>query len=289
MGCCRLSRSLPDHQVVNEMNYGNSLKALRAKMLEKTTGMSEPVVGLESFIPARQAPQPEQPTTEDLMSKGASWLSEIKKAAVELRQTYEKEQALRPQESGAEKVAKSVSNVINESEAAERREAFIARRAESSPSTYAPDRPAPRRTITGLEAPTPGYGEISQKQMENIIRSEAQARGIDPDVATAIFYSEGAGAYQSQIARSGKGSAGGKEASYGPFQLYTGGGLGNKYEQATGRDLRADNTMDGVTNQIRFALDAAVESGWSPWYGRKTAGVGVRDGLGNAKKIGNWS
>ncbi len=110
-------------------------------MLEKTTGMSEPVVGLESFIPSRQPVQPEQPTTEDLMSRGASWLSEIKKAAMELRQAYEKEQARRPTESGAEKIVKSVSNTINESEAAERRDAFIARRADSSPSTFAPRRP----------------------------------------------------------------------------------------------------------------------------------------------------
>ncbi len=257
-------------------------------MLEKATGMSEPVVGLESFIPSRQPAQPEQPTTEDLLTKGAQWLSEIKKASVELRQMYEKEQTKKPKENQTDRLVQNVSGMISD-EAAQRREAFITRRAETSPSTYAPDRPAPRRTITGSDAPTPGYGEISQKQMESIVRSEAEARGIDPDVAVAIFYSEGAGAYQSQIARSGAGAHGGKEASFGPFQLYTGGGLGNKYEQATGRSLLEDNTIDGVTNQIRFALDAAVDSGWSPWYGRKTAGVGVRDGLGNAKKIGNWS
>lgn len=132
-----------------------------------------------------------------------------------------------------------------------------------------------------------GY-DMSQKEIEAVIRTEAAARNIDPDIAVRIFRAEGAGSYQSQIARSGKGSAGGKEASYGPYQLYTGGGLGNQYEKATGRSLPNDNTADGVVNQVRFALDAAVESGWTPWYGRGPAGVGEREGLQGAKKVGNW-
>lgn len=132
-----------------------------------------------------------------------------------------------------------------------------------------------------------GY-QMSQKELEGVIAAEASKRNIDPAVAIKIFRHEGAGAYQSQIARSGKGSAGGKEASYGPYQLYTGGGLGNQYEKATGRHLPSDNTTDGVINQVRFALDAAVDSGWTPWYGRGPAGVGERDGLKGAVKVGNW-
>ena len=94
---------------------------------------------------------------------------------------------------------------------------------------------------------------------------------------------------QSNINRSGKGSLGGKEASFGPYQLYTGGGLGNIYQKKTGRDLTQDNTEEGITNQIRFALDAAVKQSWQPWYGRKLAGVGRYDGLRGAKQIRNWA
>lgn len=273
------------------VDYGNSLKALRARLIEKSTGMADPVVdtGLTSFIPARQMSAPEPENSEDIMTKGATWISEIKQASAEIRQAYERRQREKPAESGAEKIAKNVVAALSKAESEERKEAFIAKRSVDSPSTYAPERPNERRSVKGSDGPTPGYGEVSQKQMETIIRSEAQARGMDPEVAVAIFYSEGAGAYQSQIARSGKGSDGGKEASYGPYQLYRGGGLGNKYEEATGRDLRQDNTIEGITNQIRFSLDAAVDNGWSPWYGRKTAGVGVRDGLNGAKKLGNWT
>lgn len=105
--------------------------------------MGEPVASsdLEAFIPSRQAAPVQQETTEDLMTRGASWLSEIKKAAVELRQSYEKQMANKPAESGAEKVARGVAAVITEQGANERREAFIERRAESSPSTFAPRRP----------------------------------------------------------------------------------------------------------------------------------------------------
>jgi peptidoglycan hydrolase-like protein with peptidoglycan-binding domain/lysophospholipase L1-like esterase len=137
---------------------------------------------------------------------------------------------------------------------------------------------------------SPGYPEgMTQGSIETIIKKEAAARGIDPVVAVKIFRAEGAGNYQSQVPRQGKGSLGGKEASFGPYQLYIGGGMGNQYEQATGRDLTKDNTTEGITNQIRFALDQATKLGWKPWYGRGPAGVGEWDGLKGSKAVRNWS
>lgn len=136
----------------------------------------------------------------------------------------------------------------------------------------------------------PGYPEgMTQGAMEQIIKRESEARGIDPVAAIKIFRSEGAGAYQSGVKRTGKGSLGGREASFGPYQLYIGGGMGNDYQKATGRDLTKDNTPEGITNQIRFALDQATKTGWKPWYGRGPAGVGERDGLEGSKSIRNWS
>jgi len=287
------------------MNYANSLKALRARMLSKTTGMDMPESqGLESFIPARAGQEQPQESTGDLLTRAAGWLSEVKSAA-SLMPNIRKEpirssgggsvggfmegfmQASRKNKEAKEEAERK------EKEAEVLKEAFVARRSESSPSTYAPERPneGSRRRILEAppaEGPVAGYGEISQKTMEQIIRSEAEARKIDPDVAVAIFRSEGAGNYQSQVPRQGKGAYNNKEDSWGPFQLYRGGGLGNEYEKLTGRNLRQDNTIEGITNQIRFSLDRAVTQGWTPWYGRKTAGVGVRDGLANAQPLGNW-
>lgn len=136
----------------------------------------------------------------------------------------------------------------------------------------------------------PGYpSEMTRGAIERIIREEARLRGIDPDVAVAIFRAEGAGSYQSSVPRSGRGSLGGREASFGPYQLYIGGGLGNVYQDRTGRDLTQDNTRDGIINQIRFALDMAIEQSWQPWYGRGPAGVGRYEGLRGARPAGNWS
>ena len=132
-----------------------------------------------------------------------------------------------------------------------------------------------------------GY-PVEQAKIEAIIAEEAELRGIDPNVAIRLAQHEGMSSYQSQVPRTGKGSLNGLEASFGPFQLFVGGGLGNQYEKETGRNLETDNTEEGIRQQTRFALDQAAKSGWGAWYGRKPAGIGVRDGLQNAKPIGNW-
>lgn len=131
---------------------------------------------------------------------------------------------------------------------------------------------------------------ISPAKVETIIRREAKLRNIDPDVAVRLWQHEGGSSYQSNIDRDPKkgGSIGGKEASFGPFQLFIGGGLGNDYEKRTGRSLLDDNNLEGITTQIQFSLDMATRQGWTPWYGRKPAGISAREGLKNAKPIGNW-
>ena len=129
---------------------------------------------------------------------------------------------------------------------------------------------------------------MEPEELESIIRSEAELRNMDPDVAVSIWKNEGGGAYQSTVERKGKGSLGGYEASFGPFQLFIGGGLGNDYERLTGRKLVNDNTKEGIQKQIQFSLDMAVKKGWTPWYGRGPAGVGERQGLENAVVANNW-
>jgi hypothetical protein len=137
----------------------------------------------------------------------------------------------------------------------------------------------------------PGYPpDMTTADIENIIREEAALRGIDGEVAVRIFRHEGAGSYQSSVSSGNQMMRGGREASYGPYQLYVGGGLGNEYEERTGRNLVTDNTREGITNQIRFSLDAATRSGgWQPWYGRGPAGVGAQQGLAGARAINNWN
>lgn len=150
---------------------------------------------------------------------------------------------------------------------------------------------------------SPGYpSDLTQGEIERWINEEANLRGIDPNVAIAVFRAEGAGGYQSSVPRSGNGSLNGREASFGPYQMFIGGGMGNEYQRLTGRDLTRDNTREGIRNQIRYALDQAASNGWSAWYGfdavygarrgtnqRPTDTSHYRMGLTGAQPVRNWN
>lgn len=265
------------------MDYKKALTDLKERVFAAPVEKEKPVRA--GLIPAR-AQGTEAELEAPQITPYEDWLRGIQSMAAELKAVPKEDDKTSFTEGLAKSISKEPSGEdISKMSPEERETALIKRR--GSPSAYAPQRSD--EISPPSQGSSPGYGDIKQSEIEAIIREEATLRGIDPIIAVKIFRSEGAGNYQSQIARSGKGADGGKEASYGPYQLYRGGGLGNKYESETGRDLRQDNTIDGITNQVRFALDMAVDSGWSPWYGRKHAGVGVRDGLSSARKAGNWS
>lgn len=124
-------------------------------------------------------------------------------------------------------------------------------------------------------APVVAEGEIA-----DYIRQSASARGIDPEIALRVAMSEGG--IKDPIRQSGIVKNGVREPSYGPFQLYMGGGLGNKALEA-GIDPRDPNQWK---QGVDFALDNAATGGWGPWYGAAKVGVGNRAGLDNARAIG---
>lgn len=148
---------------------------------------------------------------------------------------------------------------------------------------------APQPEVQGI----PEYpSDMGDSARQAVIRREATLRGIDPEVALTVYRHEGQGAYQSTVTTGSQLKRFGREASYGPFQLYVGNGMGNDYERRTGRDLTTDNTREGITNQIRFALDmAAAGKSWRPWYGFARAypsPLDYRMGLRGSRAIGNW-
>lgn len=122
------------------------------------------------------------------------------------------------------------------------------------------------------KAATSGSGAFSsQVDKEAFIRAEAIKRGIDPDIAMKVARSEGFDTFQSSVIR----RDGTREPSFGAFQLYTGGGLGNIFQKQTGLDP-ADPKNERAT--IEFALDQAKAGGWSPWHGWRgapNAGIGA--------------
>lgn len=114
------------------------------------------------------------------------------------------------------------------------------------------------------------------------IREAAAQRGIDPDTALRVAQSEGLGRYKGDVGDNGVPS------SFGPFQLHYGGkatgpnsvpGLGDTFTKQTGLDAADPGT---IKQQIDFALDQAIKSGWGAWHGAQRSRIGNREGLPGA-------
>lgn len=121
--------------------------------------------------------------------------------------------------------------------------------------------------------------EVTEKWMEKTIRDSARAHGHDPDVAAALWRSEGGMSRQSTYKKGNQQKYNGAEDSWGPFQLYLGGGLGNEYEKEYGADLRSEISPEHIKRQIDFAMRHAQNVGWKPWYGRRTIGLDWDEGV----------
>ena len=114
----------------------------------------------------------------------------------------------------------------------------------------------------------PGAGHVApREERAAYIREAARKRGIDPETALRVAQSEGFNDYTGDQGR-----------SFGDWQLFTGGGLGN-VAQDQGIDVRDPRTWK---EQTEFALDHAAKNGWGPWHGARRAGIGDWQGIGAA-------
>lgn len=107
---------------------------------------------------------------------------------------------------------------------------------------------------------------LDPRGLEGYIRETATKYGIDPDTAIKVAQSEG---LANPVGDRGK--------SFGAFQLYTGGGLGNEFQKATGLDP-SDPANERAT--IDYALMRASQGGWEPWHGAKRVGISPWQGIG---------
>jgi len=117
------------------------------------------------------------------------------------------------------------------------------------------------------QAPTLGAPD-DPRGLIPYIRDTAQKYGIDPDTAVNVARSEGLHNFKSSIPG---------ENSFGAFQLYTGGGLGNDFQKATGLDPSdPKNEQAGID----YALKWASQHGWGAFHGAKNAyGYGPWHGI----------
>lgn len=127
---------------------------------------------------------------------------------------------------------------------------------------------------TTLAAPvTSQLGSGDPRGKAAFIRATAKKYNIDPEVALKVAKSEGLGTFQSSVVKGGK-----RENSWGAFQLYTDGGLGNEFQKATGLDP-SDPKNEEAT--IDYALRYASQHGWGSWYGAKNTGIKEWEGIGD--------
>lgn len=119
-------------------------------------------------------------------------------------------------------------------------------------------------------------------QLSAYIVDAAKKRNIDPNIALSVARGEGlyanpAEGWQSKVVKNGV-----REPSYGPFQLYTNGGLGDRFIKDTGLDPR---DPANVYKTIDYALDVASKEGWDAWMGAKKQNITGMMGINSAAKF----
>ena len=135
----------------------------------------------------------------------------------------------------------------------------------------------------GNESLTEGYGkDVDEKFVTDTIKHFAKKYGINEKIALAVWQSEGGMNWQSKLKPKSKKvkTDGGQEASYGPFQLYTGkGGLGSAWEKLTGKKLSSSTSKKDIASQIDFALKTVPKRGWQDFKGANRVGINQYDGV----------
>ncbi len=120
--------------------------------------------------------------------------------------------------------------------------------------------------------------------LKQYIRDNASKYGLDPDTALKVWGGEGLkpGIWQSNIVKNGV-----REPSYGPFQFYMGGGMGNQFQSATGLDPRDPKNVYAMAD---YAMSQAGKGGWSPWYAARNQGIsqwqGIKQGVAQPTGLG---
>lgn len=127
----------------------------------------------------------------------------------------------------------------------------------------------------GPAIPTSAQLGGDPRGMAPIIVNAARQAGVDPSTALRVSQTEGLNAPFA-------GGDGGK--SFGAMQLYTGGGMGNQFQQQTGMNPADPRTENAATE---WAISQVPSTGWTPFHGAARAGIGPRQGIGSEDPAGS--
>src|SRR3990167_1039506 len=115
----------------------------------------------------------------------------------------------------------------------------------------------------GADGKDPWAPSVPWAEVKDYIHRGALRRGLNPEVPEEIAWLESAG----HTSWHGDRKIGG---SWGPMQLYMGGGMGNTFEKNTGK---SPSDLSTWKEQIDFSLDTMAQSGstkpWSVTHNRK--------------------
>ena len=119
--------------------------------------------------------------------------------------------------------------------------------------------------------------------MEQYIREYSASIGLNPDVIMRTVLAEGGpSSLTTDLARQSQLSlGGGQEQSYGPFQLFMGGGVGNR-ALAAGIDPR-DPAQ--AYRAAKFAMDVIRKEGLGQWHGWKGDPWAAHGGAGTGASV----
>lgn len=109
--------------------------------------------------------------------------------------------------------------------------------------------------------------------LKRYIATNAPKYGLDPATALKVWTGEGLrdGVWQSNVYKNGK-----RENSFGPFQFYMDGGMGNVFQKATGLDPRDPKNVYAMAD---WAMAHAGKKGWGEWYAARDQGIGPWQGI----------
>lgn len=132
--------------------------------------------------------------------------------------------------------------------------------------------PVPQGRPGGVDPQAPPSGPQyasagDPRGMKNFIAYTARKYGIDPNVAVRVAGTEGLASFPSGIPG---------ERSYGAFQLYTQGGMGNDFKRDTGLDASNPANERAATD---YALARASKEGWGAFHGAANSGIGQWAGI----------
>jgi len=109
--------------------------------------------------------------------------------------------------------------------------------------------------------------------LKKYIVANAPRYGLDPATALKVWTGEGLkeGIWQSNIVKNGK-----REPSYGPFQFFMGGGMGNDFLRDTKLDPRDPKNVYAMAD---YAMAHAGKNGWGAWYAARDQGISPWQGI----------